>query len=184
MYYALAYYPRFEHKGFHCFRYRHEPFATLLPEHLPLIFPVPETIGLEILTSHIKKVLQNWQPFDIHFQDLELSWDHWLFLGLNEGRDQIIKLHKELYTGILEPHLREDLPFSPHVALGSFSKEPYSPEKPETLTTLDKHVYQVAFEKAKRMELNFWRRVTTLNLLKMREDFSKSWDIEVFELNE
>lgn len=181
MYYALVFYPRIEHKGFHTFRYRYEPYATLMPEHLPLIFPVPESVGLDSLMFHIGDVLQKWKAFNIHLCNLELSWDNWLTLGAEEGRSHCIQLHDDLYSGILASYQRKDLSFTPHVAMGYFARESFSPMNPIN-TTLDKHIYEQARQIAENFDLDFQLKVNELTLVKIRDDFSKSWDIGTFAL--
>jgi 2'-5' RNA ligase len=42
-----------------------------------------------------------------------------VFAVPNEGRDQIARLHDELYAGVLQPHLREDTAFVPHITIAA-----------------------------------------------------------------
>ncbi len=88
MYLALVYFPNYEHEGFHAFRFTYEPYAALLREHLTFVFPVPESIGREALEKHISEVLSLWNPFEVHFSQLEKTVDHWLFWTLDAGRYQ------------------------------------------------------------------------------------------------
>ena len=136
-YLALVYYPVIEHKGFHDFRMTYEPYASLLPPHIPFIFPLEESFGMEKLKTHIQSVLTQWQAFDMHFCKLEKTWDHWLFLGADEGNIKAIDLHDQLYEGTLAPFLREDLPYTPHIGLGLFSTENYDFHNPTAKLDLD-----------------------------------------------
>lgn len=42
-----------------------------------------------------------------------------MFLVPDDGRDQITRLHGELYVGSLRPHLREDVTFIPHITVAA-----------------------------------------------------------------
>ena len=38
MIFGLAYYTKIEHEGFHAFRNKYEPYASVLPAHIKFIF--------------------------------------------------------------------------------------------------------------------------------------------------
>ena len=105
------------------FRKAHYPTAHLLEPHLTVVFPVPAAIGMDVVSGHVRDVASRTQPFDIRLGGLGKSWDHWLFLAVAEGREQVIALHDALYTGVLAPHLWTDEPYIPHVGLGHFAEE-------------------------------------------------------------
>ncbi|MHC5733363.1 2'-5' RNA ligase family protein [Nostoc sp.] len=42
---------------------------------------------------------------------------------VEEGKVDMVKLHNELYTGILAEYIRENLQFVPHLTLGKFTKD-------------------------------------------------------------
>lgn len=90
------------------------------------------------LENHIKVVVQKHCPFNVKFAGIEKSWDNWLFLGMDKGRDKAIALHDGLYSGILEILLRKDLPFSPHISLGQFNQEgsSYSLKNPKAVASM------------------------------------------------
>jgi 2'-5' RNA ligase len=44
-----------------------------------------------------------------------------VFLVPDEGREQITELHDRLYAGVLQTHLRADIPFAPHMTVGASS---------------------------------------------------------------
>lgn len=182
MYFALVYYPGIEQKEFHVLRQKYDHWVNLMEEHVPFVFPLPESIGFENLKSHISQILEDWKPFDVHFSGFLKSWDHFLMLGIQEGNDQAIKLHDELYSDILAPHLRKDLPFTPHVGLGLFSKEQYDIDNPTDQLSLDEEKYQRAKAEYETMGLDFWRTIDHLTLVKLNSDFSKCWDIFNFKI--
>ena len=43
----------------------------------------------------------------------------YVFLVPDEGYSRISLLHDQLYTGLLQPFLRLDLPFTPHMTIGT-----------------------------------------------------------------
>ena len=184
MYFALVYYPKIEHEGFHSFRRRYEPYSELLPEHVPFVFPVPEVIGREKLETHIEQVVKTCKPFDVHFCTLEKTWDHWLYLGAKEGHDAVVELHDKLYTGILSPYLREDLPFYPHIALGLFSKEPYDFNHPTAALTLDEEKYNKARQSFEKMGVDLWFTIDKLTLVSVNSDFTECVALRNFAIKE
>lgn len=42
-----------------------------------------------------------------------------MFLLPEEGRQELLAVHDQLYDGLLRPHLRTDIPFVPHVTVGA-----------------------------------------------------------------
>lgn len=177
MYLALVYYPRIENQGFQAFRDKYEPYSQLLPEHVPLVHPVPEDIGRDNVERHIKQVLSRWKPFRIHFCKLDKTWDHWLYLGAEEGHGEVMELHDHLYTGILSPYLREDLPFYPHIGVGLFSKETYDFDDPTAELTLDEEKYNKARKEFEKLGMDFWRTIDRLTLLKINDDYTECIDL-------
>lgn len=180
MYFALVYYPQIEHEGFQLFRHKYEPYSELLPEHIPFIFPVPEVVGRETLEKHIDKVVSAWKPFDVHFCTLKKTWDHWLYLGAKEGYDSVVALHDKLYEGMLSSHLRKDLPYTPHIGLGLFSKEAYDFNNPIAELTLDEEKFNNARKEFEEMGFDLWCTVDRLTLLKINADFTECVDLRDF----
>jgi hypothetical protein len=182
VYFALIYYPGIKNDRFHTLREKYEPFSSLLPEHLPLIFPIPDSIGLKKLEKHINRTLTQWKPFKVHFHGLQKTWDQWLSLVLKEGNDLMIKLYDELYTDFLTPYLRNDLPYTPHVGLGFFSKEQYDLTNPTAQLSLDEAKYKKAKEEFENLRLDFWRTIDKLALVKINTDFTKCLNIMEFRI--
>lgn len=42
-----------------------------------------------------------------------------MFLLAEEGRDELLEVHDRLYAGVLQTHLRRDVPFVPHMTVGA-----------------------------------------------------------------
>ena len=182
MYLALYYNPHINDSWFHSFRRKYDPYVSILPPHLPLIFPVPEDIGYSGLVEHIRIVLARWQPFDICLTDDFLQDDHWLMLGVSEGNDQVIALHSDLYEGIMAPWLRTDLPYRPHVGLGYFGGRSYDPDKPHAKYGLDLEKYRQAMSDLTSRELKYHRTFNHLQLISLNRDYTKVQLLEIFTL--
>ena len=182
MYLALVYFPQIDHEGFHDFRNRYEPYAGLLREHLTFIFPVPETIGQEKLGSHIEEVIKRWPPFKVHFCHLMKTVDHWLFWTPGEGKELAVRLHDELYTEILLPHLKTDLPYTPHIGLGLFSTENYDFNDPYAELKLDTPRYQKARKEFEKLNIDLWCTVDQLALLRINSEFTECIELHRFSL--
>ncbi len=181
MLHALVFYPDLRHEGVAALRARHDPTARVVREHLTLIFPLPDEVGREALGRHVRAVVFGWRPFRLHLTGLEKSWDHWLFLAVREGGDEVTRLHDDLYGGILAPHLRRDLPYTPHVGLGLFAASAYDPLAPRA-AALDEERYRRALGEAEALGLDFWRVVDRVTLLALDEDLGSVRDVEVIPL--
>jgi len=105
------------------FRREHSPAARLRVEpHFTLAFAcsqVPE----EQYAAHVAAVAAKAAvvPFDCRYAMLGADDEDdraYVFLVPEEGFSAIALLHDELYTGPLEPHLRLDLPYVPHLTIG------------------------------------------------------------------
>src|SRR5439155_21698747 len=92
----------------------------LLHPHITVMFPVPESNGEDKLVDQLGNVLRNTRSFTIQLQGLAKSPDDYLFLLVKEGKDAIVDLHTQIYTGVLGHLRRTDLPYVPHVTLGVF----------------------------------------------------------------
>jgi 2'-5' RNA ligase len=157
--FAVVHYPNLDTQRINQFRRRYDPQVDLIEPHITLMFPVPESIGEKNLVNHLESVLRGRQPFPIHLQGLQKSWDDYLFLMIQEGRTDIIGLHNEIYTGVLASFPKGELPYLPHVTLGVFRK--------------DANEYSEALEAAKRLDLNYRCVLDKIHLLKINDDMAQ-----------
>src|SRR6267143_5205870 len=123
MFYALVHYPQIDTKLINEFRRKYDPHFDLIEPHITLVFLVPESVGEANLVRHIESTLSNWRPFPIRLRGLQRSWDHWLFLILAKGNENVTRLHRELYDGVLAAYYRTDIDFVPHLGLGLFARQ-------------------------------------------------------------
>ena len=160
---AVVHYPHLACPGLNELRRRYDPFAELIAEHLTLVFPVP--VDRDAIWAHVQDIGSRIQPFDIRICGLDRTWDHWMYLVVEDGSEEIIALHDQLYSGPLEEYLRTDLPFEPHVGLGFFGKGPYDPLDPERVE-LDAEAYERALEEAAQLGVDASRRVESLTVVR------------------
>src|SRR2546423_10142566 len=101
MAYALIHYPAIDPERINQLRRKCDPQFNLIAPHITIMFPVPDSIGEIGLVSHIGSVLRHWKPFPFHLKGFQKSWDEYLFLTLVEGEADVIRLHDDIYTGLL-----------------------------------------------------------------------------------
>ena len=159
MIYALIHYPNFDHPRLDQFRKKYDVQVNLIALHITLMFPVPESMGEENLVHHLENVLHNWQPFPIHLQGVQISPDDHVFLMLQKGNAEILRLHSEIYTGILVDYRREDIPFVPHLTLGVLNQ--------------DSNEHDHVLEEAKQLDIDHHSVLDKLHLVKVNDDRSK-----------
>jgi 2'-5' RNA ligase len=87
------------------------------------------------------------------------SWDEYLFLLLNKGEADVIRLHDEIYTGFLSEYRDEVRPFIPHVTLGVFTGKTEE--------------YAQALKEAEQLKLDYECMMDRLHLIKINDDRSR-----------
>ena len=118
MSYVLLTYPKVDESLVGSIRRAYDPTVDVVRPHIPVVFPVPESLGRNLLTAHIEDVLDTCPPFEIRFGGLTRSPDHWLFLILSRGHEELTRLYGELHTGPLADCAAER--YVPHLGLGLF----------------------------------------------------------------
>jgi hypothetical protein len=174
MYYAMGYFPETDLRAVEHLRRKYDPTVDLVGPHVTVMFPVPACAGEGALVRHVTSVLRRWKPFPIRLLGLRKSWDHWLFLVLEDGNEAVVKLYQEIYTGILAEYRRDDLEFVLHLALGLFVKQggDYEFTNPQQLA-FDERRYQEALGEAEALKLDYHCVVDKLHLLKLTKDFTR-----------
>jgi 2'-5' RNA ligase len=174
VFYALVHYPNIDTKQINEFRRKHDPHFNLIEPHITFIFLVPESVGESNLINHIENVLEHWPPFPIQLKGLHKAWDHWLFLTLAQGNDSVIRLYRELYSGVLASYHRPDIAFVPHLGLGLFARKDgnYDIRNPREVS-LDVEEYAHAFEEAQQLSFDYRCLIDRLHLVKLNDDISR-----------
>jgi 2'-5' RNA ligase len=116
--YAVAWFPEFEGiERIEGFRRRHDPSASLIPAHLSLVFPFPTAHSQLQVETHVRRVVSRWPAIPVTFRRVRSVNNELVFLMAALGSASITALHDKLYTRSLQPHLRRDLPYEPHITL-------------------------------------------------------------------
>lgn len=159
MLFTLVHYPNIAGGQIDQFRKKYDPQVHLILPHITLMFPLPEVVGEDHLIHHLESVLWGWQPFPLHLRGIRISPDGHVFLLIQEGKAGLIRLHDQIYTGLLTDYLREDIPFIPHLTLGVSNKASNDPER-------------ILWE-AKHLAIDCHCVLDKLHLLKINADRSK-----------
>ena len=105
-------------------RNRHDrEYAHIVRPHFSLVFPVPG-IQETAFVTHVAAVARMREaiPFVCRYAMThdDRANDNWyVFLVPDEGFSDIARLHDDLYTGILAPHLLLDRPYVPHIGVAT-----------------------------------------------------------------
>jgi len=171
MYDALVYYLPFNVPALDAFRARYDPRFEVAPPHLTLVFPF-QGVDEGALRDHIRRVTASWPAFEVRFRGVTVSWDDFVLLLVEEGREAVIGLHDALYsvgfalraeTGVLAPFLRHDLPFEPHLTLG-------------------RSVTDETLREAERLNLDVRATLDRLHLIRRAHEAAEAEVVEVFRL--
>ena len=106
------------------FRREHDlPYRDVVAAHFTMVFGC-KTIELPDYTNHIADVASQSAPIRFSCRYAMLGTDDfddtaYVFLVPDEGYSGISLLHDRLYTGLLNPSLRLDVPFIPHITIGT-----------------------------------------------------------------
>lgn len=98
-------------------------YVKVVKPHFTLVFGCQE-LSEEAICDHVNDVAKQFQPVRFVCRYAMLGVDHasptgHVFLVPDEGYSELSRLHDRLYSGILEPHHRLDIPFVPHIAIGT-----------------------------------------------------------------
>lgn len=104
-------------------RAKYDPLAQHVRPHITLVFPFQSEISTMELITHLKGVLSQIEPFKIILHGITpvQSFGNYLFLEIIEGKEEIVDIHKRLYTGLLEPFHPQWLKaggYYPHMTIG------------------------------------------------------------------
>ncbi|MDH3207790.1 MAG: 2'-5' RNA ligase family protein [Gemmatimonadota bacterium] len=108
------------------FRREHDlPYRDVVAAHFTLLFGCGD-VALSDYTSHVEQVAAGFPPvsFNCRYAMLGSGADAdrdtaYVFLVPDEGYAALSLLHDALYRGLMEPFLRLDVPFIPHITIGT-----------------------------------------------------------------
>ncbi len=94
-----------------------DPLAEKVPPHVTLVFPFESTLHTDTLMQHVKRIADSTAPFQVSFGIAEAHDDGYVWLPVIQGRETIIHLHDQLYTGILSQLLSQRHLYQPHLTV-------------------------------------------------------------------
>ena len=104
-------------------RRAHDPNAHRIAAHFTLVFDVTG-VPVEHVRDHLRSIAKRESAIPFICRKVTLGHDHqsavcYAFLVPDEGRPKIDLLRTRLHTGLLAHQLRPEIPFIPHITLGS-----------------------------------------------------------------
>lgn len=117
--FAIVFYPKENLQAVELFRQKYDPMVTILPPHITMVFPF-DYISEELIAQHAAKVAHETPAFHITLHGLFTSFDKYLFLLVDQGKELVVTLHNQLYSHTLSQFFNKDIPFIPHMTIGFF----------------------------------------------------------------
>jgi 2'-5' RNA ligase len=172
MYWSLLYYPEVGIEALDRLRRKYDPLVDFIPPHVPVVFPVPAPEDEASLFAHVEQVLRGRKRFPLRLRGLEKSPDHWLFLLVEEGFEELVELFEAMYTGPLAPFRRHDLEYVPHVGLGLFVKPQvrYEMSAQSRAADLDEPTYREALSEAQAARIDIRCELSMLHLVEIGDE--------------
>jgi len=116
--FAVAWFPRFDGiDRVEALRTRHDPAARVVAAHLTLVFPFATALTALQIETHVRRVAARWPPIPVTFRRPRMHVNEFVFLMASRGAAAITAFHDALYTRSLQPHLRRDIPYEPHITV-------------------------------------------------------------------
>ena len=105
-------------------RKQYDELADIIMPHITLAFPFENNISNNQLKTELLDITKEIKPFKIKCKGIKLKKDHiintyYIFLNIVEGQGQIIKIHKQIYSKILNDIDINKYDYEPHITLGN-----------------------------------------------------------------
>lgn len=115
---------------------------SVVEPHITFVFPTTK-LNAEELTSHVKSHLKGFKSFPVTFDSTKVVKDDFndythTFLVPSVGFDYITKLHDQLYVDDMLSELRTDIPFIPHLGIGTNPSKTTMEELAKTISESNK----------------------------------------------
>jgi 2'-5' RNA ligase len=181
MYYYLAYFPKIDYSQINIIREKYDPNYSFVDPHIAVVFPLDSSIGEQELNDHIQEVIKSWKPFKISLAGLEKSWDHYLYLTVQQGKNEIALLHDNLYSGILSSFWLKEIQYKPHVTLGFFADKQAKFDKSDLgEVSFNEKDFNEAISLAKSLNINFQTTFNNVTLISREDKKSQAIIVKEF----
>lgn len=154
--YALVFFLKNDLEHVQEFRKKYDPQWEIIAPHITIVFPLAD-LSEESIVTHIEKVTKTIKPFEIRLRGFMKSFDHCLFLLIQEGKEEIIALHDQLYTDSFASYLRSDIHFIPHMTIGYFATKD---------DQLKRELYEEALAEATSIDFDIVCQFNSISLIK------------------
>lgn len=109
------------------FRAQYDPQFSIIKPHFTLVFPLEGLDEIEF-ADYAASILHGKPGFHVRLRAAiihkdELSENFHVFLVPDEGSEQITDLHSSLYKDVLKEYLMKDIPYAPHITIGTTLNE-------------------------------------------------------------
>lgn len=173
--YAIVFFPQSGIDDVQKFRKKYDLKADLIAPHITLVFPFPAEVHENELISEMESNLKNHHAFQVRLEGTHLdSSDGFLHLLVEEGKEKIISLHDDLYSGLLIDYWRKDLAYKPHMTLGVFN---------ESHGGFDQDRYDEALKELENINLETTFIFDNMYLIKIEDQKSPRRVIKSFSLS-
>jgi len=87
-------------------RSKYDYLHEMIEGHITLVFPFESDLAKDEIVEALKPVVENWNKFVVTTAGISKvsAHGHYLFLDIDKGEDEIVKLHQALYQGVLSEH--------------------------------------------------------------------------------
>jgi len=120
-------------------RKKYDPLAELVKPHITLVFPFTSELTTQQINEHLHSTLCETQPFEIELKGTSKEsgrFGHFIFLNVTGGVDEISKLNKCLYDGLLQEYRGKKV-YVPHMTIGRLSNVAEQMEAYEELKNMN-----------------------------------------------
>lgn len=173
--YAIVFFPQTNTNNVQEFRRKYDPKSDLIAPHITLAFPFPAEVGEDKVLSEIESKIQNHRGFQVRLEGVYLDpSDGFLHFLVKEGKEKIVSLHDDLYSGVLNDYWRKELEYKPHMTLGVFN---------ELHEGFDRAKYDEALKDLEDKSLEAMFMFDNVNLIKIQDQKSPRRVIKSFSLS-
>lgn len=104
-------------------RQKYDPLANIIEPHITLVFPFKSNLKKEDIVDILNEMLKNTGKFILSLKDVSKSEDvygNYLFLNIDKGYEDIIKMNNSLYNNSIIKIFRNSNQYVPHLTIGNF----------------------------------------------------------------
>ena len=101
------------------FRLKHDPQSKLVPPHVTVVFPFDIDLKDDELTRHCQNATKGVNRIEAQLGSISIEPNGYVFFLLEQGGQEIIEIHNQLYSGPLEDQYI-GTSFKPHITIARF----------------------------------------------------------------